>query len=833
MGAAVGSFHNLFQTTNLNGGAGYLSPEQLQEEEERKELQLRAINYVVNTIYYSMPVKTVALETASYGRQAAFITIDEKKALEATEADDAGAMSLTIANDLTKYPESVTVDEHGDITINPQRPIWTATGNEKVMEPQKISGLSLILSQEPPSAMDPPDLIASTTSSLTISWEQQMHEPLVDRFEVQFRPCHETPSSPMRWRALCTKNRMLGHDMRCTLENLKCASYFLFRIRRCNPAGWSDWSHSSIPCGTDADIPSEMAQPFASAISSEFAMLHWQPPCDNGSPIRCYTLRGKLAGGNATDEVLYEGPQLAQVITCIAGNPLIGGSVYTFEVRATNGKGSSVWSQSLVLQMPSDKQAARMAEIPDHLLRSKALWLECWDSETEKVFYFNRITGIRTPVCPVEFESSPDSPRSASASRPRTIDTQPSMDANVRFRTRRFRFLHRLYRGGDPSSPMAGGRMSPTQSFRRRAANAEDFLELSIRRDHLVMDSYRALRFSSALELRQKIKVTFVGEEGIDSGGLTKEWFLLLSKALCVWKYDEHGTTSLFRQVPDNAGWVELNPESDGHDDALLEYFSFVGKVMAKAVFDRLTLNLPLCHNFYRILRGDALGLSDLKGVDNTLLSSLSWMLEHRVEGILFENFSVPCNRQGKPETVDLCENGRDRDVTDENKSEYVDLMARWRLHYGVHSQLEALMSGISTLIPLESFNEFEVEELELLFNGKEDIDVDEIRAYTIYQGGYHDKHRIVLWLWQILRELSLVERGKFLQFVTGSNRIPLDGFDPPFNVTEGVDLNPLDALPTSHTCFNQIVIPRYGEYALFRKKLQYAIEHCEGFLLT
>ena len=74
--------------------------------------------------------------------------------------------------------------------------------------------------------------------------------------------------------------------------------------------------------------------------------------------------------------------------------------------------------------------------------------------------------------------------------------------------------------------------------------------------------------------------------------------------------------------------------------------------------------------------------------------------------------------------------------------------------------------------------------------------------------------------------------KASLLKFVTGSDRVPLDGFSPPFNVTEGSDMTP-DMLPRAHTCFNQIVLPRYKSMKQMEKKVVQAIENTEGFELT
>ena len=96
---------------------------------------------------------------------------------------------------------------------------------------------------------------------------------------------------------------------------------------------------------------------------------------------------------------------------------------------------------------------------------------------------------------------------------------------------------------------------------------------------------------------------------------------------------------------------------------------------------------------FYKILRGKKCGLADLEKIDPTMHKSLEWMLNNSVEGVLFEKFSVTRNNpQGGEEEVALCEGGLQRDVTDENKEEYVELMASWRVQFGVYSQMEALV---------------------------------------------------------------------------------------------------------------------------------------------
>jgi len=75
-------------------------------------------------------------------------------------------------------------------------------------------------------------------------------------------------------------------------------------------------------------------------------------------------------------------------------------------------------------------------------------------------------------------------------------------------------------------------------------------------------------------------------------------------------------------------------------------------------------------------------------------------------------------------------------------------------------------------------------------------------------------------------------QRGLMLMFTTGTSRVPLDGFEPPFNLTLGTDMVP-DSLPRSHTCFNQLVLPPYESEERMREKMLFAFSQTEGFTLS
>ena len=283
------------------------------------------------------------------------------------------------------------------------------------------------------------------------------------------------------------------------------------------------------------------------------------------------------------------------------------------------------------------------------------------------------------------------------------------------------------------------------------------------------------------------------------------------------------------------------------------KFAHFCGRLLGKALFDRQHVDFPLCPLLLKLMvsgfsevenqlkrlgnRENCNNKTDdlfrhLNDLDLDYSKSLKWMLENDITNILFETFSVEVGNQ----TIALCDGGIKKEVTENNKWEYVNLLIQWKELYSVSKCLAPFLQGFHDFIPLQLLKEHNIshDEIDLLLNGKKTLNIEEIRAYTIYQGSkeFCEKHLIVIWLWQIFRELEDEEQRQLLQFFTGSERVPLDGYDPPLNITEGLDMM-IDSLPRAHTCFNQLVIPSYISYSIMKDKIRFAIKNVEGFTLA
>ncbi|KAI1750772.1 HECT-domain-containing protein [Xylaria castorea] len=351
---------------------------------------------------------------------------------------------------------------------------------------------------------------------------------------------------------------------------------------------------------------------------------------------------------------------------------------------------------------------------------------------------------------------------------------------------------------------------------------------IKVRRSHIFEDSFAEISRQSATDLKKRLMIKFEGEDGLDYGGLSREFFFLLSHEMfnpfyCLFEYSAHDNYTL--QINPHSG---INPEH-------LNYFKFIGRVVGLAIFHRRFLDAFFIGALYKMVLGKAVQLADMEGVDADFHRSLQWMLDNDISGgILEQTFSTEDERFGVMTVEDLIPNGRDIDVTNENKKEYVDLMVKWRIEKRIAEQFQAFKDGFQELIPHDLINVFDERELELLIGGIAEIDVDDWKKHTDYRG-YTENDEVIQFFWQTIRSWDGEQKSRLLQFATGTSRIPVNGFkdlqgsDGPrrFTIEKAGDVG---NLPKAHTCFNRLDLPSYKSLEALQQKLTIAVEETMGF---
>ncbi|KAJ1559426.1 hypothetical protein HK405_010681 [Cladochytrium tenue] len=351
---------------------------------------------------------------------------------------------------------------------------------------------------------------------------------------------------------------------------------------------------------------------------------------------------------------------------------------------------------------------------------------------------------------------------------------------------------------------------------------------ITVRRNNIFEDAFAEIMRHPASDLKKKLFIKFHGEDGLDYGGLSREFFYLMSKEMfnpfyCLFEYSAHDNYTL--QINPHSG---VNPEH-------LNYFKFIGRVVGLGIFHQRFLDAFFVPAFYKMIIKKKITLKDMESVDAAQFRSLQWMLDNPIADVLDLTFTVENDVFGQLVEVDLKEGGKDIVVTDDNKREYVELVTEWRISRRVEEQFRAFQQGFNEIVPQDLIGVFDERELELLIGGLADIDVDDWKKHTDYRG-YSENDETIQNFWKAVRSWDNEKKANLLQFVTGTSRIPVNGFkdlqgsDGPRRFTIE-KTGELEHLPKSHTCFNRLDLPPYRTYDQLDRKLTMAIEETIGFL--
>ena len=372
----------------------------------------------------------------------------------------------------------------------------------------------------------------------------------------------------------------------------------------------------------------------------------------------------------------------------------------------------------------------------------------------------------------------------------------------------------------------------------------DQYLVLKVRRDCLVEDSLRGVSEvvgTGQEDIKKGLKIEFKGEEGLDSGGLRKEWFLLLVREI----FDpEHG---LFA-YDEESHYCYFNPNTFETSDQ----FFLVGVLLGLAIYNSTILDVALPPFTFRKLLASAPNytgpatsslrpapgytLDDLAELHPSLAHGLKELLEYDgdVEETFCRDFVADIERYGHVIQVPLCPNGDKRAVTNKNRHEFVELYIRQLLETSVARQYEPFKRGFFTVCGGNALSLFRPEEIELLVRGSDEpLDVGTLRTVAIYDGWGKGidaaGEPVVTWFWETFANATTKDQRKLLSFITASDRIPAMGATS--LVIKIICRGPHSArLPTARTCFNMLVLDRYKSREILEEKLWTAVTESVGF---
>ena len=322
---------------------------------------------------------------------------------------------------------------------------------------------------------------------------------------------------------------------------------------------------------------------------------------------------------------------------------------------------------------------------------------------------------------------------------------------------------------------------------------------------------------------------SFTGEASIDAGGPYRECLSTIYSEL------QSSALSLFIPTPnqknDSGSFREkwtVNPGAASNVE--LEMFKIFGGFMGYAIRTGEFFNMDLCSIIWKSILDVEKDRKDLEKFDKYCVQFLD-NIEHTNDKdsfVLFTDYKFATALSNGTE-VEICENGNNMFLSLENKKAFISLVEKTRLNEG-KLQIQAIKNGLEQVIPIGLLKLLSWNELEMLVCGKPILDVELLKENTLYSG-CSENDELIKNFWKCLEEFSAEERASYLRFVWGRSRLPLTSKDFPMQHRISIMSHgkPDVALPTSHTCFFSIDIPRYSSYDNLKSKLKYAITHCQA----
>ena len=349
------------------------------------------------------------------------------------------------------------------------------------------------------------------------------------------------------------------------------------------------------------------------------------------------------------------------------------------------------------------------------------------------------------------------------------------------------------------------------------------YLVLEIRRDHIIRDALYQLENKRPEDLKKQLKIQFVGEEAVDEGGVQKEFFQLAIRDIFSPQYN------LFT-ILNNYHWFTVHPAEV--DSTLLEEMRLVGMLIGLAIYNGVILDVKFPLPIYQKLINIPIGLDELVHIDPVLARSLKFVQEYDgdVENDLGRSFVADLDIYNEKTTVELIPNGDNVPLTKLNREEFVKLYVDLILYKSVDAVFSAFKDGFYQVCKNSAITLFRAEELELLLCGSSGmLNFEELKAVTTYDGGYSAETPVIQFFWNTVLKLNEEQKKRLLFFATGTDRIPIGGLS---KMTFCIAKNggDSDRLPTSHTCFNVLLLPEYKEESRMSERLLTAIQNAEGF---
>ncbi|KAI6173263.1 putative E3 ubiquitin-protein ligase HERC4 [Aphelenchoides besseyi] len=342
------------------------------------------------------------------------------------------------------------------------------------------------------------------------------------------------------------------------------------------------------------------------------------------------------------------------------------------------------------------------------------------------------------------------------------------------------------------------------------------------------------MHYTSKNDVSKPLRVSFVGEEADDRGGVRKEFFMLLFQELL------QPTYGMFTES-DESHFIWFSGAIDDTTG-----YEVVGFLCALAIYNLVLVNLPFPLALYKKILGQALTLEDYSELHPSEGRSLERLLEYEaedLEDVFCLNFVVSMEIFGHVRQVPLIDDGENVPVTQKNKAEFVEKYIAMKMENGIDGlmkqQIRAFIRGFTRVLNEGVLGLFQPRELQEMVIGNENYDWIEFKKacsfpflllIKIPYCEYHARHPVIENFWDVFFELTSEQKKRFLLFLSGTDRIPLRGMK---EIPLIIQPMPSELIPVAHTCFNLLDLPKVTDKETMKKRLLLCLDHTQGFTLA
>ena len=376
--------------------------------------------------------------------------------------------------------------------------------------------------------------------------------------------------------------------------------------------------------------------------------------------------------------------------------------------------------------------------------------------------------------------------------------------------------------------------------------NTKNNPPLVISRKNILEETFNQFLTNQDLNLYRKIQIHFVDEMAYDDGGVEREWYSALFKEIFSEK------NNYFREIKEKSDgkgtYFISNVIEDKNEKNRELYFSFFGKLFAKAILDKILIPYELNpiilkyllfsnynHNNIEDVEEELniYNLNDVKNLDYEIYNSLQKLLITDLDNNNDIFFVWNVNKT----QIELIDDGENTLVNNKNKNLFINKIVELVCYESIKTELNSFKNGFISIIPLNFIKIFTIEEFNFILSGQTEINLKDWKLNTIYKGDITEKNEVIQMFWEVLQELNNEQLLLFFKFCTGSTRVPVDGFSAlpgPKNkiIKFSIELksdkgeNKKDyKLITAQTCFNNIILPEYKTKEEMRKAINIILE--------